>query len=304
MEEPGNPSSFLPAVPPSTTLPTGLPESRDPEKARQYLMDLSVHYERYLNKILSGLYKWNHLRSEIDEIIGNVKDHLFWPSDERLKSDSFWLWRYLPGEGAKLRTYLVTCAKNYARDKLRNKHPLRIDPLAIETHASTPAPADCNLIDNARHIKMVLTEHAKVKYRNECGADSPKWRAFSMRALESERVPTFEVSARLGISEYQVANYVHQARQRMMEHIWLSLFDLEKTDILSDTIVAIDMAVLSAISAQSTGDFQQATPDAEQAALDSARESAAAIAADNDMLEMFGFLPKCRKDKRTPSRGD
>ena len=125
-----------------------------------------------------------------------------------------------------------------------------------------------------------------------------------MRTLETERVPVAEVAAILGITEYQIANYVYQIRQRIREYLWLSLFDLEKTDRLGDTIVAVDMAIRSTISAQTDGSVESpaTAADIEQAFREEAKESAAALAADYDMQELFGLLPKCRKDKRMPSR--
>ncbi len=296
-------SSPLPAVPPSTRMPSDLLRTRDFEKAREYLKDLSVHYERYLDAVLARLYRFNHLRSEIDEIIGNVKDHLFWPSDERLRSESFWLWRYNPHGGGRLRAYLAACAKNYARDKLRNKHPLRIDPLAIENFAAVAAPSPGGSVDHARQTKLILIEHAKQKCREEYGDDAVEWRAFTMRTLAGSRLPAPEVAASLDISEYQVANYVYQVRQRIMEILWLCLFDLEKTDILSDTIMVLDMAILSTIMDAEMDDDQTPSEfDPDAAFRESARESAAALAADHDMQEMFGVLPKCRKDKKFPLR--
>ncbi|MCD7898143.1 MAG: hypothetical protein LUG50_15965 [Planctomycetaceae bacterium] len=158
-------------------------------------------------------------------------------------------------------------------------------------------------VDHARQTKLILIEHAKQKCREEYGDDAVEWRAFTMRTLAGARRPAPEVAAALGISEYQVANYVYQVRQRIMEILWLCLFDLEKTDILSDTIMVLDMAILSTI-VDSDADSEK-TPeefDADIAFRESARESAAALAADHDIQEMFGVLPKCRKDKKFPVR--
>lgn len=304
-------SASRPDVPPSTNFPSGLLETHDLERARLYLKDLSVHYDRYLDSIFDKYYKWNHMESEIDEIIGNVKDHLFWPDDARLTSDSFWLWRYLPGERGRLRYYLTTCAKNFARDKLRKKHPLRLANALIETRLDVPAPTSSQLLDNARHIRATLTEHAKNQYLRECGADSNKWRAFEMFCLGGEKPSPAEVARGLGITEHMVNNYNYNARQRIMELIWLALYDMEKTDILSEAIVAIDMAVLTAIAVEAEkrevafyaphgqGGGAAAVEAREAQA---AKEAAASEAADSDMVELFGFLPKIRTRKKMPKR--
>lgn len=304
-------SHSRPDVPPSTNFPSGLLENRDVRRARQYLKDLSVHYDRYLDSIFDKYYKWNHMGSEIDEIIGNVKDHLFWPDDARLLSDSFWLWRYLPGERGRLRYYLTTCAKNFARDKLRKKHPLRLAGEMLDNRPDVPAPTARQLLDNARHIRATLTEHAKNQYLEECGADSAKWRAFELCCLGGEKTGPAEVAARLGITEHMVNNYNYNARQRIMELIWLDLYDLEKTDILSDAIVAIDMAVLTAIAAESgsrnSAAVRGVADDGTLAAMEAgealaAKDAAASEAADSDMIELFGFLPKIRTKKKSPRR--
>lgn len=299
-----------PNVPPSTRFPTGLTESRDLEQARQYLKDLSVHYDRYLDKMFDKYYRWNHMESEIDEIIGNVKDHLFWPDDSRLTSDSFWLWRYLPGGRGRLRYYLTACAKNFARDKLRKKHPLRITASPSDAQFDVPAPTSSQLLANAREIRATLTEYAKEKYLEECGSDSVKWRAFEMLSLSGRKPSLEEVAKRLDITEHMANNYSYKARQRIMELIWLALYDLEKADVLNDAIAAIDMAVITAIASEAEKrrdtvfdvigyDDIDAISAKETLA---ARDVAASEAADSDMVELFGFLPKTRTMKKMPRR--
>lgn len=304
-------SASRPDVPPSTNFPSGLLENRDLARARQYLKDLSVHYDRYLDSIFDKYYRWNHMESEIDEIIGNVKDHLFWPDDARLTSDSFWLWRYLPGERGRLRYYLTTCAKNFARDKLRKKHPLRLSAASAEAQLDVPAPTSSQLLDNARHVRATLTEHAKNQYLQECGAESGKWRAFELSCLGGEKSSPAEVARRLDITEHMVNNYNYNARQRIMELIWLALYDMEKTDILNEAIVAIDMAVLTAIAAEAakrTDTFYAPRSGYDDASameareVHAAKEAAASEAADSDMVELFGFLPKLRTRKKMPKR--
>lgn len=299
-----------PDVPPSTHFPTGLSESRDLLQARQYLKDLSVHYDRYLDNIFDKYYHWNHMESEIDEIIGNVKDHLFWPDDDRLASESFWLWRYLPGGRGRLRYYLTACAKNFARDKLRKKHPLRIVSALTDGHFDVPAPTSSQLLDNARQIRATLTEYAKERYLEECGADSNKWRAFELASLAGEKLSLAAVAERLGITEHMANNYTYKARQRIMELIWLALYDLEKADVLNDAIAAIDTAVITAIAAEAekrrdivfdVAGYDDLSVIAAKEAL-AAKDAAASGAADSDMVELFGFLPKVRTMQKMPRR--
>lgn len=311
MSNEGNsPLSSRPSEPPSTQFPTGLSESRDLDQARQYLKDLSVHYDRYLDNIFDKYYRWNHMESEIDEIIGAVKDHLFWPDEARLASNSFWLWRYLPGGRGRLRYYLTACAKNFARDKLRKKHPLRIVSAMSDGRMDRAAPTPSQLLDNARHIRSVLTEYAKERYLEECGAYSNKWRAFELASLSGEQLSLAEVAKRLGITEHMANNYTYKARQRIMELIWLALYDLEKADVLNEAIAVIDMAVITAISMESgnrkdtvfdVAGYDDISSIAGKEAL-AIKDAAASEAADSDMVELFGFLPKVRTLQRIPRR--